>query len=138
MTNLTENEIAAQALRDAADEWGADPEAVGDTLRDARNWLRERADALTYPQPVLPTDPGPYSDRLGQPWQLDEDGYWQIIGDERMMTPGEASTNAPFTRLVPERPQVARNHVISTILDAGSATDAQADAVLALFYGTST
>lgn len=34
---------AADALREAADAWGADPDSVGDTARDYRNWLRDRA-----------------------------------------------------------------------------------------------
>lgn len=38
---------AAGALRDAAKDWAADPDDVGDTPADARNWLRKRAMALS-------------------------------------------------------------------------------------------
>lgn len=39
-------EVAARALRDAATSWAEDPDSVGDNDKDARNWLRDRADAL--------------------------------------------------------------------------------------------
>jgi dihydropteroate synthase len=39
-------EVAARALRDAAQAWAEDPDAVGDSFIDARNWLRDRADEL--------------------------------------------------------------------------------------------
>lgn len=39
-------EVAARALRDAAEEWATDPEPVGDTSADYRNWLRDRADRI--------------------------------------------------------------------------------------------
>ncbi len=37
-------ERAAEALEEAASDWAADPDAVGDSYADARNWLRDRAE----------------------------------------------------------------------------------------------
>lgn len=37
---------AAKALRDAAVVWAANPDEVGDTASDARNWLRDLADRI--------------------------------------------------------------------------------------------
>lgn len=40
------NARIAHVLRAIAAEWAADPDAVGDTARDFRNDLRERADVF--------------------------------------------------------------------------------------------
>jgi hypothetical protein len=38
--------VAAEALRQAADDWAEDPDAWGDNEKDFRNELRDRADVL--------------------------------------------------------------------------------------------
>lgn len=58
---------------------------------------------LTNPQPVLPTEPGAYHDARGTLTIIDPRGKWHgtygdIINPD--LCPG------PFTRLVPERPQI--------------------------------
>ena len=42
----TEAEAGARALEQAATAWAEDPDAVGDSEKDARNWLRDRADHI--------------------------------------------------------------------------------------------
>lgn len=46
--------IEAEALRLAAQEWAENPDAVGDSPADARNWLRDRADYAVCMAPVEP------------------------------------------------------------------------------------
>lgn len=38
--------VAAAALRAAVQAWREDPDALGDTFSDARNWLADRADDI--------------------------------------------------------------------------------------------
>ena len=44
--------IEAECLRAAAQAWADDPDQVGDSLSDARNWLRDRADYVIATAPV--------------------------------------------------------------------------------------
>jgi hypothetical protein len=75
-------------------------------------------DDLTKTQPALPTEPGIYSDRLGQAWQLVEQEGWLLAGESNIMHHHEARINAPFTRLVPERPQVTAAQVDEALHEA--------------------
>lgn len=43
---LHDAEVKAQALDEAADEWGSDPDSWGDNERDYQNELRDRAAAF--------------------------------------------------------------------------------------------
>lgn len=76
-----------------------------DTIIGARigNLLSLLPDVLTNLQPVLPTEPGAYHDARGTLTIIDPRGKWHgTYGDliNPDLCPG------PFTRLVPERPQV--------------------------------
>lgn len=68
------------------------------------------------PKPILPTEPGIYVDKDGDPWILkpEDDRYeqrWFLEGVCRMLT--EASKYAPFTRL--ETPADAAKKVLARV-----------------------
>lgn len=71
---------------------------------------------LTNPQPELPTEPGWYTcdepgAYSGQPWELRADGTWWVSQGQHH----DAQRFAPFTRLVPERPQITREQIRATV-----------------------
>jgi len=101
---------------------------ITDEQRAAVEWLRKQRiftphakpllaalpDALTNPQPALPTEPGAYHDARGTLMIIDLRGNWRgTYGD--IINPELCP--APFTRLVPERPQVTREQVSRAIAD---------------------
>ncbi|PYY32264.1 hypothetical protein [Curtobacterium sp. MCBD17_030] len=45
--------VSARALRTVVDDWARDPEAFGDSDKDARNELRDRADRYVREAPVV-------------------------------------------------------------------------------------
>lgn len=102
------------------------------------NWALVRKcfpDTLTNPQPALPTEPGAFLDRYNHAVQLDEEGRWWY-GAENY----DPSGAGPFTRLVPERPQVTREQIADHLaacseLPRLSNMD-MADSLLDLVYGT--
>lgn len=51
--------------------------------------------------PPLPTEPGAYADKDGDPWLLDGNGYWGDVHG-RWRRAADAVQHGPFTRLRPE------------------------------------
>lgn len=68
---------------------------------------------LTNPQPVLPTEPGWYIGRGDSTWRCTDGVIRCLISPER-----KAQDFAPFTRLVPERPQITGDLLRSLYNDA--------------------
>jgi hypothetical protein len=80
--------------------------------------LEALPDALTNPQPAMPTEPGIYSDRLGQAWQLGLEQDWSLAGQEKTETAEGARLNGPFRRLAPERRQITLLEIALAYQDA--------------------
>jgi len=95
---------------------------------------------LTDPRPALPTEPGHYLDKDGDAWRVYPDGVWlalwSVDPEERQDTSPE--DYGPFTRLVPERPQITREQVGPILREwhAGLIADGEAaDQLAALLNG---
>jgi hypothetical protein len=75
---------------------------------------------LTNPQPVLPTEPGTVlrEDETGNVWCRKLTHWVSVDG-------GNAEPEAPFTRLVPERPQITREQVIAVFDSYGDNYDVE-------------
>lgn len=97
MTEITDEQRAAIEWLQRCADFNSKAPAHG----HARVLLATLPDALTNPQPALPTEPGWYLDSEGDVWRLKVDQWWRIFDGEPY-----AAAFAPFTRLVPERPQV--------------------------------
>lgn len=107
---------------------------ITDVQREAIRWLREHEtgpypeqrrfaialldslpEALTNPQPALPTEPGAYHDARGTLMIIDLRGNWRgTYGD--IINPELCP--APFTRLIPERPPVTLLEIACAYQDA--------------------
>lgn len=93
-------------------------------------------DALTNPQPALPSEHGRYVDKLNRLWTLDDDG-WRFQNRELHETE-RVQRYGPFTRLVPERPQVTREQLNRACLaeEVAAVNFRQARAILNFVNGT--
>lgn len=109
----------------AAVEWlqrAADP-AVWDggrpylTADRARVILAALPSELTNPQPALPTEPGLYESESqpGLAWTLIATGQWWRPYTDYEAPSDVVNAAAPFTRLVPERPQITREQVAEAL-----------------------
>lgn len=129
-----------RAAVDNLTEWA---DERGDSVL-ANDWRVVRAllpSELTNPQPVLPTEPGHYLDKDGDAWRVYPDGVWLALWSVDPEERQDASPEgyAPFTRLVPERPQITREQIADHLaacseLPRLSNLD-MADSILALVYG---
>jgi hypothetical protein len=87
---------------------------------------------LTNPQPELPTEPGAYHDARGTLTVIDPRGKWHgTYGD--LINPDICP--GPFTRLVPERPQVTVEQVVEIMNNLDEGWTASAEKVVALVNG---
>lgn len=105
-------------MTDITDEQRAAWQRIEQDMGEVENPEVDRADwaliapllpsNLTNPQPVMPTEPGIYASSDGMAWALIEDVGWTRAGSEGVLHVESARSAAPFTRLVPERPQITR------------------------------
>lgn len=114
MTDITDEQRAAwQRLSNSPDAPGKPGAKVED---DAAVLVPLLPPELTNPHPVLPTKPGWYQgfDKVAQSQvtiRLGENGNWGhgITGSAILANPERF---APFTRLVPDRPQITRERLV--------------------------
>jgi hypothetical protein len=124
---------------------------ITDEQRDAWLWLQTNAPGnseviapllpsdLTNPQPVLPTEPGVYEDKDGdiwRKWDKQSEGMDRLVDGFTPSGNPNAWRYAPFTRLVPGRPQIAQYQVEGTLRASGVSYESQARAILDLVNGT--
>jgi hypothetical protein len=137
MTDIT-NEQRAAWLR-LSDAPGATDKPGATVKSDAALVAPLLPSELTNPQPALPTEPDYYiSDELSTVCMLRHTGEWLRFGDGKPAHREFVLDSAPFTRLVPERPQITREQVQTLVTqwyDHGS-NGRLADGILALVNGS--
>jgi hypothetical protein len=137
MNDVTDEQIGAVKLLTHPRVYYSMTMEEQDALKVVLGMLPESVKNL---QPVLPTEPGWYQgfDKVARSQvtiRLADNGNWGygISGSTLLANPERF---APFTRLVPERPQVTRDQIAALIMGHENVHDA-ISAILALVNGTS-